>query len=393
MINCLTRFLPLAAALLAALPSLPQAARTVINVRNDLPISRPSETIVLTGKELSRIQPLDDLRRIRVTDAASGKELVSQAVDLDDDSAPEELVFQADFAPGQSRRFVLSVGSRRIPAREEFRVYGRFARERYDDFAWENDRIAHRMYGTALETWEKEPLTSSAVDVWCKRTRRLVINDWYMVDNYHEDTGEGADFYSAGKSRGCGGSGLWQDGRLHVSKNFVNSKVLANGPIRLVFELTYASWRVGDREVSEIKRITLDAGQNLDRFESFYRAAGASDLAYAVGIKKGEGSAVLHDRKEGWLRTWEPVRKGQSGNLGCGIVLDPGLLTEITEADGNYLIVARTDSRQVATYYAGFGWDRSGDFADAAAWTEYLQQAARRLRSPLKISVEGGSRE
>ena len=80
-------------------------------------------------------------------------------------------------------------------------------RERRDDFAWENDRTAHRMYGKALETWAQEPLTSSSVDVWFKRTRRLVINDWYMVDDYHRDNGEGADMYSAGKSRGCGGNG------------------------------------------------------------------------------------------------------------------------------------------------------------------------------------------
>ena len=89
-------------------------------------------------------------------------------------------------------------------------------RERRDDFAWENDRIAHRMYGKALETWAQEPLTSSAVDVWFKRTRRLVINDWYMVDDYHRDHGEGADMYSAGKSRGCGGNGIWDAGKLYA---------------------------------------------------------------------------------------------------------------------------------------------------------------------------------
>ena len=73
-------------------------------------------------------------------------------------------------------------------------------RERHDDFAWENDRVAHRMYGTGLETWKKEPLTSSGIDVWVKRARRLVINDWYMTDDYHRDNGDGADFYSV-KSR------------------------------------------------------------------------------------------------------------------------------------------------------------------------------------------------
>ena len=109
-----------------------------------------------------------------------------------------------------------SVAAKHEYSKDDFKVYGRFARERFDDFAWENDRIAHRMYGAALETWAQEPLTSSAVDVWVKRTPRLVINDWYMVDDYHRDTGEGADLYSAGKTRGCGGSGIWKDGTLYA---------------------------------------------------------------------------------------------------------------------------------------------------------------------------------
>ena len=36
-------------------------------------------------------------------------------------------------------------------------------------------------------------LTSSAVDVWVKRVPQLVINGWYMLDNYHSDHGEGGN--------------------------------------------------------------------------------------------------------------------------------------------------------------------------------------------------------
>ena len=43
------------------------------------------------------------------------------------------------------------------------------------------------------------------------------------------DVSAGADLYSAGKSRGAGGSGVWRDGRLHASKNFRRSRVLAAG--------------------------------------------------------------------------------------------------------------------------------------------------------------------
>ena len=101
---------------------------------------------------------------------------------------------------GRRREFALSPAEPSKPRREDYRVYARFVRERHDDFAWENDRVAFRLYGPALETFEKEPLTSSAVDAWSKRTSRLVLNDWYLVDDYHRDHGEGGDFYPAGKS-------------------------------------------------------------------------------------------------------------------------------------------------------------------------------------------------
>ena len=106
------------------------------------------------------------------------------------------------------------------------------------------------MYGAALETWDEEPLTGSGVDVWCKRTRRLVVNDWYMTDTYHDDHGEGADFYSAGRTRGCGGTGLWRDGKLYTSRNFRKSRVLAAGPLRLVFELQYDPFDAGGASVA-----------------------------------------------------------------------------------------------------------------------------------------------
>ena len=182
----------------------------------------------------------DDVRRIHVRDDRAGKDLLTQAVDLNDDGTFEQVIFQVDLAASE-KRHVLALGGRAAhrAARRTIRAYGRFVRERRDDFAWENDLVAHRMYGAALETWAQEPLTSSAVDVWVKKTTRLVINDWYMTDDYHRDTGEGADLYSAGRTRGCGGNAIWSGGKLFPSTNARGSRVLANGPIRVLFELTY----------------------------------------------------------------------------------------------------------------------------------------------------------
>ena len=126
---------------------------------NKLSFSRPSQTIELSAKDLAPLGE-KDLIRIHVKDAA-GKVLLCQAVDMDGDYAPDQVIFQADFAAGESKTFTVYVGDKWVYAKDQFRAYGRFVRERFDDFCWENDRIAHRMYGKALETWVREPLTSS----------------------------------------------------------------------------------------------------------------------------------------------------------------------------------------------------------------------------------------
>jgi hypothetical protein len=388
----LTLVLALVATLSAAqAPAQPPAApaTAVVTARNPLDLARASETLVVPAADIKRLLGTDDPRKVVVKDGA-GRPVLSQAVDLDDDGKFDQLIFQADFQPKQAKTFTLAVAAeRQVPQASDFKAYGRFVRERRDDFAWENDRIAHRMYGAALETWTQEPLTSSTVDIWSKRTRRLLINDWYMVDDYHRDHGEGADFYSAGKSRGCGGNGVWADGKLYPSANFRDSRVLANGPIRVMFELTYATWDAAGTKVSEVKRITLDAGQNLDRFESAYKVTGgAAVAAHAMGIKKAAGSVSVTNRALGILRTWEPVTGTGNGSQGCGIVVaDAADVTGVTEADGNYLVTAKVPAAGPAVYYAGFGWDKSGDFAGAADWDRYLEQAARRLRAPIEVTV------
>ena len=357
-----------------------------LRVTNPADAARPMETVEVAAAALAGSVAPGDLPRLAVTDGRTGREVLSQAVDEDGDGAFDRLVFQADFAPGEAREFRLDRAELRKPRVADYRVYARFVRERQDDFAWENDRVAFRIYGQALETFAKEPLTSSAVDAWSKRTRRLVLNDWYLVDDYHRDHGEGGDFYSAGRTRGCGGSGLMVDGALAVSKNFRSSRVLASGPLRAVFEVSYPEWERPGLKVTEVKRVTLDAGSHFNRFESFYATDG--DVTWAAGIRMAKGVVPRVDRERGVVRTWEHLTSyGDNGWLGCGLAIDPATVVDVAEAAGNQLMVARTPRGQPATWYAGSGWDRSGDFPDVAAWDLYLDAFAARLRSPLAVEV------
>ena len=50
-------------------------------------------------------------RRFACVDVASGSEVVSQVVDNDGDGTMDELIFQATFAPGESKRFAIEAAA------------------------------------------------------------------------------------------------------------------------------------------------------------------------------------------------------------------------------------------------------------------------------------------
>ncbi len=377
-------------ALLLTLPATVFAAGALtVTTINPLPLARSSQTIELSAKQL---EPLGakDLHTVHVKDSA-GKELLVQAVDTDGDAyrKADIVIFQADFAANETKAFTVTTGAKQVFKREQFKAFGRFNRERFDDFVWENDRIAHRTYGKALETWDGEPLSSSTIDIWSKRTPRMVVNDWYLSDDYHTDHGDGADFYSAGPSRGCGGNGLWAADRLWTSRNFINSRVLANGPIRVMFELEYAPFQVDNISVSEVKRITLDAGSQLDRFQSTYkqftRPGQAQKLTTGIGLKKTGGEQVEANAERGWLLKWEKVEKN-AGNQGLAFIVDPKNFEKQTEDKLNHLILAKV-SENVASHWAGFCWDKAGQLTDAAAWEKYVDEFAQGAQSPIEVGV------
>jgi uncharacterized protein DUF4861 len=381
-----TRLFPLVLSM--TVPGLCVAGQLTIKATNKLPLARASQTIELSANDVAPVGK--DLLLIHVKDSA-GKEIVCQAVDTDHDAfhKPDLLIFQADFAGGETKTFTLFTGAKHEYTKDQYKAFGRFVRERFDDFAWENDRIAHRTYGKALESWEGEPLSSSTIDVWSKRTSRLVINDWYLTDNYHADFGEGADFYSAGLSRGDGGSGLWAADQLWVSRNFVKSHVLANGPVRVMFELVYEPFNVNGVSVSEVKRVTLDAGSQFDRYQSTYkpfiRPGQTMPFTAAAGLKKVNGEQVDVNAAHGWLAKWEKMEKN-AGNQGLAIIVDPKNFERQAEDKLNLLVLSKLSNNE-ASWWAGFCWDKAGQFTTADAWKKHVDEFSQGLSSPIEVSV------
>ena len=193
-----------------------------------------------------------------------------------------------------------------------------------------------------------------------------------------------------GRTRGCGGSGFWDGAALHPSGNWTANRILAAGPIRLVFELDYAEWDAGKgARVSETKRFTVDAGQNLHRVDSV-RTGDARGQGYALGIAKHPPTpgSVETDLAGGWMTKWESYAKPEQGGLGTAVLFAGRSATEAVEDEKNHLLVASPRADEVLTYYFGAGWARSGDFPEEAAWRAHVAGFAGRLRHPVKVGVE-----
>lgn len=381
------------------------AAGVAITVTHELDAARPAAIIAVPFRDIAALAPELRMFHVIVRDP-QGRVLPAQITNYQHDhrgASYDDLVFGYDFAAGEKRAVFTLEPTATATQPEPACVYARTVPERFDDMAWENDRIAHRMYGLALNTPVAggERLRGSGIDVWGKRVSYPIIDRWYAKghDQFHkDDEGEGLDLYSIGGSRGAGGTGVWDGTRLWTSDNFVSAQLLSNGPRRAAFRLTYAPWDSGTTGmVQETKQFTVDCGQNFDAVESIFDLA-PDQAVVGIGITEhpqamGFPAAVLTRDPDGrWMSYWE---ENKDGALGTAVILaaggEPaGFAHEApvkTPGNGNHLLLVKARDGIPLRYFTGAGWSRSGSFADRASWEAYVKAFAATVAKPLKISV------
>ena len=124
-----------------------------------------------------------------VMDGVSSRILDSQIYSTESNAVPDKLLFQVDLAPGETRTFyILDSSALAAVPPPIVKTFARYVPERMDDFAWESDRIAHRIYGQALI--KGEGTITSGIDVWIKTWRNLMVNEMYASGHYHMDNGD-----------------------------------------------------------------------------------------------------------------------------------------------------------------------------------------------------------
>jgi hypothetical protein len=323
------------------------------------------------GFSAAQLQPLI------ATDAAAHQRIPTQLYSSRHDADPDTLLLLVSLPAKGVMNVVFNLDPTAPP--QEPLVFGRAIPERKDDFAWENKVVAYRIYGPALQTTGE---ISSGIDVWSKRIPNFVVDSFYKQDHeaalthnsklsYHNDNGIGLDSYDVGPSRGCGGTAVWVEGTMNVSKNYTVARILANGPIRFEFEVSYAPWQAGGRTVAESKRITLDAGSHMNKIVSTYSFNGDSPVDLAAGIAIHEGGNVTLPTGKSIAGVWDTPQSPSAGRIATGIVALPAEHATVMTAANHALLIFKRHSVESFTYFAGSGWSKA-DMPAQEDWNTYL---------------------
>ena len=355
------------------------ADRPAIRVENPSGFGRERELVEVAVAGLGA----DFGKALYILKDARGREVPYQL--LYENGVARTLVFPVDMPAGATAAYRLEEG---VPTEVKPRTHARYVPERKDDFAWENDLAAYRMYGPALAA--ENP--GNGVDLWLKRTDELIVDRFYRDElekglSYHVDHGLGLDCYSVGHTLGAGGISPYTS-RLWVGGHYTAQRVAFTGPLRSEFTLTYDSVQVEGRIYRQSLTVTAEAGSLLNKAVVRYDGEGAPfKLAGGIFLHDGEGNEFTSEAFCAIACAERAVSNAglPSGRSYAAVYMPDG--GDAHRVDNHLVLTADYKPGDTFTYYFGGGWSE-WKFASDNDWFEAVERFARAKEEPLRVFVK-----
>lgn len=385
-----------------------------VTVTNPLAMERSNEMVEVSMETVTDRLGLADTAQIVVLNA-DGQQVPYQI------TYDGKVIFPAAIAAGGTATYTIQTGT---PEAFDVKACGRCYPERMDDMAWENDLVAFRAYGPALQAkgergfgydlftkynttepmleamyakeLDKETLAKIAE---LKKTDPKAAAELSRERSYHIDHGYGMDCYAVGPTLGAGVAALMVNDTIIYPWCYKNQEILDNGPLRFTVKLEFTPLTVkGDSTVVETRLITLDAGSHLNKTAVSYSNL-KETLPIVAGIVLHEpDGAVVADAANGYITYVDPTTGPDNGKIFMGVAV-PAVVKdaktvlfsekekkERNNADGHVLAVSDYEPGSEYIYYWGFAWDKA-DIKTADAWNRYMADFAQKVRNPLTVKV------
>ena len=350
---------------------------------------------------------------------ADGKEIPSQI------TYDGKLIFQAGVGSKGKSVYYAQQGT---PKQYETRVKGRLFIERQDEFGWENDCVAYRVYGHG---------GAVGYDLFNKSTSDLMLDYWYASEQnqemrsvskqlhdrgyhdladqvynafcYHIDHGKGMDCYTVGPTLGGGANALLnEDGSLFMPKCYKTFEILDQGPLRFTVRFTYPEQNFNREKIMETRIISLDAGSHFNRVAISYRGLTKPyNMVAGTVVHKSNPSAYIISNENGYLgyedlgdasvynEKYRNELSKQMGKIYIGLLFPEKSISmsyqqrENGIAAGHILASMLYKPNTTYIYYFGSGWDKNPNtnLNSLTDWEAYLNKAAQWMRQPLKVKL------
>lgn len=349
-----------------------------VSVKNSSDLDRAAETIEIDFGNIMASHPEITAENVVVTDAA-GVQIPSQV--YTEDYGMVKLIFQAAVPAGKTVEYTVKAGEREA---YDTLVFSRYVPERLDDYAYENNRIAGRVYGPALS----DPRTLGP-DIWLKRVESLVVDKRYELNDYHHDHGDGMDCYKVANTLGGGALAPYADDKIVLGDNYETYNRICNGPIRTKVLFTYKPFKVDGNTVTLKRELTVDANTNFIKISNWFNAP-VDELPVVLG-------AVLHDvldREDGDYyiafteKASDSADPDADGNISVGLVVDAGEDdVEAGTMDGHAVLKYNITPGKRADVWTGSGWSKGG-IESPEAWNKIVKDFAYAQAHPLEVTVK-----
>jgi unsaturated chondroitin disaccharide hydrolase len=356
----------------------PRVKGLKLSITNPTDELHQHENIVVSVAELKRIAP--DFRAgdivVTTSDAATLEEdartlqtteLPSQADDLDGDNKYDEIAFQIELKPKQTRIVTIAYGEpatiQRLRSDYPKRTAAKFTLK-FDGLAWESEMNAWRIY------FDKR----NAIDMFGKRRPGLYLEMFGSPEYvYHWESPLGRDIYRIGDAIGIGAVAALVDGKVVKVSDVAerNWRIINAGPVRVIVEVSYKGWKVAGREVNLVSRFTQWAGKH--GFEHHITAEGAAGLTLVTGVVRHPGlkeeTFAPTATEPALARLWWGPQVEEEGppataihnlpneNLGLAIIAT-GADSKVPSDDSLNLLVQPQFTNGQASWYVLGVWDQ-----------------------------------
>ncbi|MFQ5603022.1 MAG: DUF4861 domain-containing protein [bacterium] len=383
-----------------------------MTVKNAVNLARKDALVAMGIEEIKTNFPQFNPAAFVVLDA--GKELASQADDLDGDGALDQITFVADFTTNESKAVTVRYATsgekkrdylRRTQAELSHKFGGKWMERkyeggqfqnvdllrvppehtdhslffRYEGPGWESDKVGYRFY---LD-WR------NAIDIFGKKTSQMVLQDVGQdgFDSYHEMADWGMDILKVGESLGIGSIGMWHHGKVYrVSETDGSTcRISANGPVFSSIQTRYFGWKVGSKKFDLTSNLSITAGSRLTRHEVVI--SGEADNL-CTGLVKHKDTEVLQSAEAGsdWAYFANFGKQSLAGdNLGMAILYRRSELIQMTEDELSHVLVLKPQNGKL-TYYFLAAWEQEPDgLRTQVEFQEFLDKTVTALNMPVAI--------